>query len=72
MNQPVEAKKKENSEPTELPDTYFKLVEHLEKYFNSNINIKRNEKGEGKITINFASDDEVANFISKFEQLNKE
>ncbi len=70
MNQPSEPKKKD-AEAVELPDSYFKLVEHLEKYFNSNINIKRNEKGEGKITISFASDEEVANFIKKFEELNK-
>lgn len=72
MNQPVEPKKKETAEHIDLPESYFKLVEHLEKYFNSNINIKRNEKGEGKITISFTSDDEVANFIGKFEQLSKE
>lgn len=69
MNQPSEPKKKD-AEVAELPDSYFKLVEHLEKYFNSNINIKRNEKGEGKITISFASDEEVADFIKKFEGLN--
>ena len=70
LNQPKEDKK--NAETVELPDSYFKLVEHLEKYFNSNINIKRNDKGEGKITINFTSDDEVANFIQKFEKLSKQ
>lgn len=69
MNQPSEPKKKD-AEVAELPDSYFKLVEQLEKYFNSNINIKRNEKGEGKITISFASDEEVADFIKKFEGLN--
>ena len=71
MNQPAEPKKKNADATEELPDTYFKLVEHLEKYFNSNINIKRNEKGEGKITINFVSDEEVADFIKKFEELSK-
>ena len=70
MNQPKEPKKQE-TETAELPDSYFKLVEQLEKCFNSNINIKRNEKGEGKITISFASDDEVASFINKLEKLNK-
>lgn len=68
-----EPKKKEGEmEPVELPESYFKLVDHLEKYFNSKINIKRTEKGEGKITINFASDDEVNEFLQRFEQLNKE
>ncbi|MDR0660511.1 MAG: ParB/RepB/Spo0J family partition protein [Prevotellaceae bacterium] len=73
MNQPSESKKKEKEgDSADLPDSYFKLVEHLEKYFNSKINIKRNEKGEGKITINFGSDDEIADFIKKLDHLGKE
>lgn len=70
MNQP-DVPKKKDADAAELPDSYFKLVEHLEKYFNSNINIKRNEKGEGKITISFASDEEVSDFIKKLEGLSK-
>lgn len=70
LNQPREEKKK-NAETVELPDSYFKLVEHLERCFNSNINIKRNEKGEGKITISFTSDNEIADFIKRFEELSK-
>lgn len=53
---------------TELPESYYRLVEQLEKYFNSNINIKRSEKGEGKITISFKSDDEIIGFIEKLEK----
>ena len=51
----------------ELPETYFHLIELLGVYFNNNINIKRNEKGEGQITIHFANDEEVNRFISKLQ-----
>jgi ParB family chromosome partitioning protein len=52
----------------ELPENYFRLVELLGVYFNNNINVKRNEKGEGKITIHFNNDEEVAHFLQKFNE----
>ncbi len=53
----------------EMPEPYFKLVEHLEKMFSSDINIKRTTKGNGKIIIGFKSDKEINSILSKFEQL---
>jgi ParB family chromosome partitioning protein len=52
----------------ELPDDYFRLIELLGSYFNNNINIKRGEKGEGKITIHFANDEEVRRFMQKLNE----
>lgn len=49
----------------ELPDDYFRLIELLGTYFNNNINIKRGEKGDGKITIHFSNDDEVRRFMQR-------
>ncbi len=49
----------------ELPDDYFRLIELLGVYFNNNINVKRTEKGDGKITIHFNNDEEVARFINQ-------
>ena len=59
------AKEDEN----EMPEPYFKLVEHLEKMFSSDINIKRSAKGNGKIIIGFKSDKEINAILTKFEQL---
>jgi ParB family chromosome partitioning protein len=61
-------KKPEKTTDNELPDDYFRLIELLGTYFNNNINIKRGEKGDGKITIHFANDDEVRCFM---QNLNK-
>jgi ParB family chromosome partitioning protein len=52
----------------ELPENYFRLMEVLGEYFNSGVNVKRNEKGGGKITIHFNNDGEVAHFLHKFNE----
>jgi ParB family chromosome partitioning protein len=53
---------------TELPDEYFRLIELLGTYFNNNINVKRSEKGDGKIIIHFANDEEVSRFLQKLNE----
>lgn len=69
LNQPKTEKQKTKPQTDEeLPENYCTLVELLELYFNNNINIKRNEKGEGSITINFTSDNEVEEFIEKLSK----
>lgn len=51
------------------PDSYLRLIEHLERVFSENISIKRMKSGEGgRITIEFSSDSEIEEFISRFEQ----
>jgi len=62
------AEKRKPTEEEELPDDYFRLIELLGTYFNNNINIKRGEKGDGKITIHFANDDEVRHFMQKLNE----
>ncbi|MFI3262133.1 MAG: ParB/RepB/Spo0J family partition protein [Rikenellaceae bacterium] len=58
-----------NSDDYELPESYIKLVEHLEKYFSQDISIKKGKNGEGKIVINFKDDSDINNILSKFELL---
>ncbi len=70
LPKPVVVEAEEEEE--ELPESYCKLVEHLESYFNSNISIERSSNGEGKIIISFDSDDEVNQFIDRLAQGNKE
>ncbi len=55
----------------EYPESYSRLVEHLEGFFNQEISIKKNTKGVGKIIIGFDGDSEIEDIISKFERLNK-
>ena len=50
----------------EYPESYSRLVEHLEKFFSQDIAIKRGKNGGGKIIIDFSSDADIETFISKF------
>ncbi|MDR3180303.1 MAG: ParB/RepB/Spo0J family partition protein [Prevotellaceae bacterium] len=68
QNTPASAETPEEApaEP-EHPEIYSQMVEFLGGYFN-NVNVKRNEKGEGKIIIHFSKDEEVAHFLQKFNE----
>ncbi|MBR7157498.1 MAG: ParB/RepB/Spo0J family partition protein [Bacteroidales bacterium] len=63
-------KEKKEKEVMELPDNFFKVIETLGKYFNNNISVKRNSKGEGELTIRFSSDIEMDNFLKTLEEKN--
>lgn len=67
----AEGKKDEEDKSGEedLPDSYFRVVEHLEKMFTSDINIKKGAKGSGKIIIGFKSEKEINTILKKLEQL---
>ena len=58
----------ENSTDDEYPESYTRLVEHLEPYFSQNISIKRSKNGGGKIVIDFADDKEIELFIERFKK----
>ncbi len=51
----------------EFPEVYTRLVEQLEKLFTEQISIRKNNKGGGKITIGFDSDDQIREILRKFE-----
>lgn len=63
-------REKKEKEVMELSDNFFKVIETLGKYFNNNISIKRNSKGEGELTIRFSSDIEMDNFLKTLEEKN--
>ena len=52
----------------EYPESYGRLVEHLEKFFSQDIAIKRGKNGGGKIIIDFSSDADIEKFIKKFSK----
>lgn len=65
-NQPDEGKKS----TAELPDTYYRVLEIVGKYFGNNLSLKRSEQGKGSITIRFSSDEEVESFLKAIEGIN--
>ena len=65
-------KKKKSTTPVideEYPESYSRLVEHLEKFFSQEISIKRGKNGGGKIIIDFSSDADIEKFVKKFHKL---
>ena len=59
----VEKKKK-------LNDDFTQLSCHLEKLFSSKVNFRINEKGKGKIVIQFDSPEEMERILGVFDRLN--
>ncbi len=54
----------------EYPETYTRLVEHLEHFFTTpDISIKRGPKGNGQIVIRFKTDGEVERFLNQFDRI---
>ncbi len=54
---------------TEKTNNYEKLQQELSRFFNTKINLTRNNKGKGKIVINFNSDEELQQIIGLFDKL---
>ena len=59
----AEKKKKLNSDFSQLSD-------HLNKMFSAKVNFKINEKGKGKIVIQFETPDEMEHILGVFDRLN--
>lgn len=53
-----------------LPDEYYKMLEHIGKFFSKDISLRRSAKGKGTMTIRFDSDDEVNAFLKALEEKN--
>ncbi len=66
----TEQKPASQQEAQDLPDEYFKVLEIVGKYFESNISLKRAGNGKGSMTIHFGSDEEVRRFLKALEDSN--
>jgi ParB family chromosome partitioning protein len=66
----TEQKPVDSQEAQDLPEEYFKVLERVGKYFESNISLKRTNNGKGTMTIHFSSDEEVRNFLKALEDSN--
>ena len=51
----------------DLPEEYYRILEHFGKYFGDNISLKRSPSGKGTMTIRFSSDEEVRKFLESLE-----
>lgn len=53
-----------------LPDEYCRVLEHIGKFFDKSISLKRADSGKGTMTIHFDSDDEIRRFLKALEDSN--
>lgn len=53
------------------PEEFDLLKKHLSKFFQTNVQVSCNDKGKGKITISFKSEDELERIIAMLDQLKK-
>lgn len=63
----MSGKKEKESKQQNLPDEYYKVLEHMGKFFGNNISLKRSESGKGSMTIRFDSDEEMKSFLKALE-----
>jgi ParB family chromosome partitioning protein len=61
---------KTNKPKTPKENIFEQLQDKLSDYFSTKVSLSRNNKGKGKIVINFANDDELEHIISIFDKLN--
>lgn len=54
-----------------LPEEYKMLKDHLSRFFNTRVDLSCNDKGKGKITIPFASEDELEKLIMLLDKLKR-
>ena len=70
LGQKKEKKEKEEVTVIELPDSHFRVIEIIGKYFNNNVTAKRDSKGNGELTIRFKDDKEMEMFLQALENSN--
>lgn len=66
--QETEGQEKPQVEKQELPEDYYKVLEHIGKYFENNISLKRGANGKGSMTIRFNSDEEMGKFLKALDE----
>jgi len=51
----------------DLPDVYYRVLEHIGRYFGDNISLRRSKSGKGTITIRVNSDEEMSKFLKALD-----
>lgn len=58
-------------ESADLPESYYRILEHMGRYFGDNISLKRSPSGKGSITVRFESDAEMERFLSALDTISE-
>ena len=66
--QPQEGSKKKEDK-TIMPEEYNRLRDGLAGLFNSKVQLSYNDKGKGKITIPFTSDEDLMRLMELFDRM---
>lgn len=69
LNKPKVEKNPDDNHTPGLPREYEDLKNHLNQFFRSNIEFKRNNKGAGKIVIPFKSDEDLERIVAILDNL---
>lgn len=69
MNPKKEEKVDKKESKVKTIDDYNELQSHLSRYFETKVDLKRNEKGKGKIVISFKSDGELERIVGLLDKL---
>ena len=65
-----EDKPEQKRKEAALPDEYCRVLEHIGKFFDKSISLKRAESGKGTMTIHFDSDEEIHRFLKALDDSN--
>ena len=68
LNEEGEAKEKKSADP-ELQKAYSQIADRLSNIFGAKVKVDRNEKGKGKISLVFSSDEELENILMVIDSL---
>ena len=66
----LSVKEKPSKKEVQLPDEYYKVLEHIGKFFDKDISLKRTESGKGTMTTHFDSDEEIRRFLKALDESN--
>ncbi len=68
LDKPAKAASAEKDEPEELPEIYYRLLEHVGRFFGDNLSLKRSASGKGTLTIKFDSDEQMREFLNALSE----
>ena len=71
LMKPEEEKEKKAEKKRQPIEDYMELQTHLARYFDTKVDLKRNEKGRGKIVISFKSDSDLERIVELLDKVDK-
>ena len=71
LMKPEEEKERKAERKRQPIEDYMELQTHLARYFDTKVDLKRNEKGRGKIVISFKSDSDLERIVELLDKVDK-